>query len=419
MINDGRRPAVPCSSLCILLVFQSIISFRAVPRVLGLVFSGPVRVPHFTSVINWSLRVGLSRFNSIAPITERWIAIIDCSIDIGMKKALVVLRVKLDCFKQRKGGITLKECECIGVKTSVNWNGELVAAALNEVFGKSGLPVAILKDDGGDLRRGVSLFNERQKTNILEIKDVGHYTANSLKDEFGNNQHFVKMLNLVTKISQQLKHSVLGYLMAPNLGNHSRFLRITKTAKWCGQIIDLMKNKKIALNILSGNLRGSLKSLYKMKSFINRLKRACGICDEMLQTLKTSGLNEETHKTVCKTISGLPKKSILRHRTQEWLDEHMTIHRTLNMGTVSLPVSSDIIESLMGKFKTIIQRCPRAEFNRLVLLFPCLCGDMNAVLIDNALGEVSHSELSGYVKNNVAETMRQARRRVFNVAVAQ
>ena len=58
-----------------------------------------VRIPHFTSVIHWILRVGIAIFNQVSTITEPWVAIIDCSIDIGTRKALVVLRVPLSALQ--------------------------------------------------------------------------------------------------------------------------------------------------------------------------------------------------------------------------------------------------------------------------------------------------------------------------------
>jgi len=42
-----------------------------------------------------------------------------------------------------------------------------------------------------------------------------------------------------------------------------------------------------------------------------------------------------------------------------------------------LLISSDIIESLFGNFKYIIERSPQADMNRTNLLIPVLCGDLN------------------------------------------
>jgi hypothetical protein len=136
-------------TFCVLLVLQAVVSFRSVPRILGLLRTQALRigwVPHFTSVINWTLRVGLGLLKQVAPIDAPWVAIIDHSIDIGTKKALVVLRVPLAALSQRGAAIQLGDCECIGLKIAETVNGETVALHLQEIFERSGTPAAITKD---------------------------------------------------------------------------------------------------------------------------------------------------------------------------------------------------------------------------------------------------------------------------------
>jgi hypothetical protein len=85
----------------------------------------PCWIPHFTSVINWTLRVGLGLLNQVKAISEPWIAIIDHSIDIGTKKVLAAPRIPLNIFSQRKGAVQPEDCECVGLHVSevVNGNG--------------------------------------------------------------------------------------------------------------------------------------------------------------------------------------------------------------------------------------------------------------------------------------------------------
>lgn len=79
--------------LCLLIVFQGVVSYRSVPRILSLVNqTTPLTlgwIPHFTSIINWTLRLGLGMLKQVKPITQPWVAILDHSIDIGTKKHLL------------------------------------------------------------------------------------------------------------------------------------------------------------------------------------------------------------------------------------------------------------------------------------------------------------------------------------------
>ncbi len=86
--------------LSVMLVLRAVVSFRSVPRILRLTHPGSW-CPHFTSVINWTLRYGLSKLQGVASSQEPWIAIIDASINAGLSKVMVVLRVPLDALTRR------------------------------------------------------------------------------------------------------------------------------------------------------------------------------------------------------------------------------------------------------------------------------------------------------------------------------
>jgi len=117
--------------LCILLLFEAVVSYRSVPRILKIMQEQvPLQlpwIPHFTSVINWSLRLGLGLLQQVKKSNEKWLAIIDHSISIGTRKVLVVLRVSMDSLLEKQGAIQLSDCECIGLRVSEKVTGESIA----------------------------------------------------------------------------------------------------------------------------------------------------------------------------------------------------------------------------------------------------------------------------------------------------
>ncbi len=88
------REASETRALCVLIIVSTMIPFRAVPKILN-ILSGSDWIPHFTSVLNWTLRVGLALLKRVGKVVYPWIAIIDYSLAIGRNKVLVVLRVPL------------------------------------------------------------------------------------------------------------------------------------------------------------------------------------------------------------------------------------------------------------------------------------------------------------------------------------
>jgi hypothetical protein len=94
-------------------------------KALALIAVGLVSwLPHFTTGIEWALRVGLYCLQKAQhPLDATWVCIADFTIQIGSKKALIVLRVPLSILRQGKA-LTLKQVEVIGLSLNQTWNGE-------------------------------------------------------------------------------------------------------------------------------------------------------------------------------------------------------------------------------------------------------------------------------------------------------
>jgi len=125
-------------SLCVLLAINAVVSYRSIPRILELFkLTGPNEsnwAPNFTSIINWTLRLGLGLLKQVKTISEPWVAIIDHSIDIGTKKVLVVLRVPVEALSKRGSAIRLQDCECIGLSVSEKVTGKTISPELEKIF---------------------------------------------------------------------------------------------------------------------------------------------------------------------------------------------------------------------------------------------------------------------------------------------
>jgi len=405
-------------TLCVLIVVCGIVPFRSGPRILQIfqpLLRGKVRIPHFTSVINWTLRVGIAIFKQISTISEPWVAIIDCSIDIGTRKALVVLRVALSALQNKQGAIGPQDCECIGLEVSHKWNGQLVSDALTGIFEKTGIPSTIIKDGGTDLNKGVELFcAQRPEQKIYTVDDVGHFAANALKALFAKSKSFIKFLEITSSAAARIRQTNLAWLLPPKIRNKGRFQGITALANWAQQVLDLIGGKgKAKDNSDLSKARKAFTGLAKLRLFLNNFCHTCAVTELFLELMKTAGLNETTYIAAKDILAKLSDRSLARIRLSIWLEKHIDIHRALAIGQLPLLVSSDAIESLFGKFKTIIQRNPQAELNRLIYVIPLLCGHLSYGDIDLALERCTHTEMIQQIKQTVPPTLRQHRRQEF------
>ena len=299
--SSGLSESYSLRTLCVSIIIGGIVSFRSVPRILSVYqsFGATSRIiPHFTSVIHWSLRAGVAVFSAVSHMSSPWVAIIDCSIDIGTRKALVVLRVRLEVFAMRGGAVGLNDCECIGINVATRWNGPSVNDALKEIFAKAGQPIAILKDGGTDLNKGVQLYRETEDAKqIVIIDDVGHVAANALKAAFSELVPFVRFLDIVRKGAARIRQTDLAWLLPPKIRTKGRFQGITALAEWAQKLQTLMGGQGRAKNDSElAQLRKSFSGLSQLRAFLENFCGTCKAVAEFLRIMKQSGLNQPTFR---------------------------------------------------------------------------------------------------------------------------
>jgi len=399
------------------MVIQAVVSYRSIPRILNLLNTetalGLGWIPHFTSVINWTLRLGLGLLKQVKPASTPWLAIIDHSIDIGTKKALVVLRVSVAALSQRGTAIQLEDCECIGLKVCERVNGEIIAQDLDAIFHQAGKPTAIIKDGDYTLQKGVRLWSEKQVTEIPVIADIGHSMATALKKQFEKTAAYKRFTTLINQGALRLRQTELAFLIPPKLRSKGRFQSISTLGKWADKILDVFAVQgRAQKGSLLAKLRTALPGFIVLKPFIKRFASTTQVIAQVMGILKNQGLDQISYERCYQLSETMPKNSQVKKHLQKWLRQHLDIQMQLT--GLPLLVSSDIIESLFGNFKHIIERSPQADMNRTTLLIPALCGRMDKTTINQALNQVCHNDLEMWEQENIPYTVRKKRQAFFD-----
>ena len=348
----------------------------------------------------------------VRPVDKPWVAIIDHSIDIGTKKALVVLRVSLDSLSQRGSAIQLADCECIGLKIAEIVNGESISLHLEEIFRLSGNPEAIVKDCDYTLQKGVRLWLAKARCSVPVIEDIGHVMAGALKAQFEKSSDYKKFATLAANGAKALRQTDLAFLIPPKLRSKGRFQSIGKLGQWGAKMLDVLAVKgRARQGSVLAKLRVALPGFILLRPFITRFANTVAVASQMMETLKNGGLDNSTYEQCSRRLQQLPRNSKVKKRLQNWLHRHIEIKN--NVTSLPLLVSSDIIESLFGNFKHILERSPQADMNRTTLLIPALCGNPDQRIIEEALRRARHNDLMTWEQDNIPYTMRKKRQAFF------
>ena len=136
-----------------------------------------------------------------------------------------------------------------------------------------------------------------------------------------------------------------------------------------------------------------------------------------MEILKNNGLDKTTYKQCFELSKKLPRNSKVKKCLQTWLKKNFTLQKKLT--SLPLLVSSDIIESLFGNFKHIIERSPQADMNRTVLLIPALCGKLTDTTVTQSLRQASQADIEAWEKEYISYTVRKKRHAFFNGSDSQ
>lgn len=388
------------------------LSFRALSKVLRallLVGAGLIAwVPHFTTGIEWALRLGLHCLQQAQRhLDEPWVGIADFTIQIGSKKALIVLRVPVSAFRLGKA-LTLQQVEVIGLSLSETWNGERVTTYLGSLFKRCGWPSHVVSDCGSDMKKGIVDTLCEAPNRASWISDVTHCIANALKHYYAKLALFQQFQALCTRIRQRLQQTRFAFLLPPKARTKGRFLGVSRQAQWGLRTLTYLDEKEREQSPEASPLADALRGLKPFKAFLTIFVRNTHCMNEVMRLVKTQGLSAASIQACQERLSALPARSPIRKEVSHYLQQYRPV---VESSASPLLGSSDIIESLIGKAKQRLEANGRSELNKSILLIPCLCGTLTQDLVAEALTTVRVQDVATWVAENVGETMQSKRRK--------
>jgi hypothetical protein len=376
-------PKVDVVWIALQLFVEARIGFRAVSRVLSLLaFAlGIKQAPCPQTLINWVIRLAIVRLQAARllrgsplsqdPFSNGFLWLIDLSLGLGTGKMLAVLAVDAPHPQLTAGALTLDHAHCIGVSVADSWTGDTIAALLRRLIAQVGRPAAYLKDGGGDLHTAVALLGE-QGLGSPCIDDISPAAAGMRKRSYQHHPAFERFVSACGRVSGTLKPTILACLAPPNVRTTARFMHVHRLFTWADQVLKLSPAGGAKAGSTLARLRACLDELPACKALITRFRADAAGLLACQKILKTQGLSHDTLAQCEPLIDAIPSAALRREFTAS-LPFQLETAKTLGLGHVGLPISSDTIESLFGvaKHHGVGQTQDAA---RIALRLPALCG---------------------------------------------
>jgi hypothetical protein len=391
---------LPIITLCIKLRTLGGCSYRSICRILLILQTSKLlsikKLPCANSIENWVSKIGLYCIENTAEnmVSNECCLILDESMSQGNERILLMLLTPFQ--KERTEALNYKDVTICYLGGQSSWTGEKIKAEVEKIIAKTGVEIKqILSDEDSKLLKAGVLLQ------TPHLPDVNHAVANCLRKVFENNEEYKKLVKQISAFQSKSVNQDLSFLRPPKQRTKARFMNHKAFVKWG---INMLEN----FEKLSEKERAFYSELLEHRAMLKKLEQCIDIAEQIVMPLKTEGLSNKTIKQVDQIISkqwftktvysstGLT----LKHRYVEFFKPvaarstrrmitkfedkqdlfrqflaHVEIYIDRYNDFVSTHegcynVSTDVIESLFGKHKTLKRTNPLIGISQLDLELP-------------------------------------------------
>lgn len=388
--------------MAMLLVNGGGASFRSIGKIIvsiNLCFNLKLRVPTHSTVLIWMKKQGVVNFENISFYSsEKWILIIDESVQFGNKKLLVALAVKESIIKLKRV-LTYNDLIPLTIKASESWKAEEIEKEIRSRIDLTQISY-VVSDCGNNLKSSYNLMG------LIHVEDVGHKFSWFIKEIFEKQEKFEGYTKQLSGLRGKLSLSKFAHIIPPNQRVISRFMNLTPLFKWGMKILKLL-NK----NALNEEEVEKVKFVLDYNEFILDMHNLLNVLNSVQKILKTKQINELTEK-YCRvkfkkitSIEGLQVVEMIKGYLKNTIEK-------LPKGNPIL-CSSDIIESCFGKYKEVVKANKSVGITDLCLSISCLTTKDSFEQTKNMLETVKVKQIQQWRKENIGESLLSKRNNLF------
>jgi hypothetical protein len=362
--------------------------------------------PAFTTIRQWLLKIGLYKLTPPKHSPHGWFFIIDTSIQMGSQKCVVVLGIKKIDINQNFCP-TLDEAETLVVQPLNNCPGEVINDLLEEAVAVTGMaPLAVISDEASENIRGIRLFCHNHPETI-HLFDISHQINNLLKKTLALDNVWVLFKTNITTSMQSLKLSSIAFLTPPRQRIKDRMHNAFSQVEWGLRALRYIDSEA---NAIKPEERNKLDWLKNYRFALPKYKYLRDLCKEALALVHEQGYYQGITNDYIKRTESLCRINAGNYGFRNKILEILQLTENKISNAVHYLGSSEIIESLFGKFKRLEGDHASSGLTTLVLAIPALTGTLDETTVKEALGTISNVDMKKWINNKMGQTYLAKRR---------
>jgi len=367
----------------------------------------PLTAPSWVTGRNWILCLGLYKLTRDLEQADDWIWIVDHSVQIGSEKCLVILGIRLSqlSFPQ---AVSHQDVEPLAILPVNKSNGDVVFKQLEATVSRTGIPLEIVCDKGGDLNSGTEKFCQ-QHQETCRLYDIKHKIAAILKRELQNNDSWKNFIQMIGITKNRVQQTSLAHLTPPTIRSKARYMNVDRLLIWG------LKQLKLVEQIQGKEQKNDEDQLIEAKiGWIIAFRSQLEEWDDLFKVLETTEqfVRQKGIYPNCRNdLEPLLKASYDRSkRVQNELLDFIGEESLLAKKGEKLLGTSEIIESVFGKFKQLESHQSKSGFTCLLLSIAAMVSMTTNEIVEKAMEAITIKKIKTWGIENLGKSV-QARKK--------
>ena len=400
------------ASLFCRLVLEARTSLAGASAVLAMFFPDwdkQGEIPHPTTGRSWLLRLGLFKLQRPKAMADDWVWLVDHTVQIGRAKCLMIVGVRQGQLPPVGQALELQHLEPLAILPVNQSNQRIVQEQLETQAAASGVPRAILSDEGSDLTGGVQLFRQTHRE-TAGLSDISHYAARLLKRRLGKNDRWKAFCHRAGQTKFQTGQTELACLTPPRQRSKARFMNLDSLLSWANRALAALDQKPPAVlqYVTAERLEEKLAWLREYRLDIEQWSEFQNLAETAIELVREEGYCA----TAAERLEGRLRPLVRSEAGQQLgieLRQFVVQQSSAARAGERLPGSSEILESSFGKLKSLEGDHQQGGFTQLVLSYAALLGETSSEVIGRALEAVPIKQVWHWCREHLGTTLQSQR----------
>lgn len=395
------------------LILDAGVTLRAVPRVLtalGGWVAETLWPPDWTSARWWLLRLGYYELARPKEQAADWAYLLDHTVQIGTVKVLVVFGVRLSQLPYPQRCLCHKDLTLLALVPMEQSTGLLVDEQLEQVTARTGVPRLLVSDHGSDVKKGVELYRARHPETAATY-DLAHKGACCLQRRLEADERWQTFGTRLGETKARVRQTPAAALLAPSLRPKARYMNLGPVLRWGQRLLRLL-DRGVAGGEVVERAERHYGWLREYREALTEWGQWHEVTQQTVGWVRSRGLYWGVGAELAAQLAALPLGDSGRGLAEE-LSDFVADQAAQARPDERLVASTEVLESCLGKMKTLERQQAKSGFTGMVLTLGAMVSTWTTETIEQALAATPLKAVKAWCAKHLGPSVQAQRREAF------